>query len=74
MTNDFINLIGRTFKNRRDLHDSGIHRGLMRGISPGGESVVLSGGYVDDLDEGDLVIYTGEGGRAQNSRTHTHEL
>jgi putative restriction endonuclease len=24
---------------------------------------VLSGGYVDDNDEGDVIIYTGQGGR-----------
>jgi hypothetical protein len=35
----------------------------MNGIAPNGTSIVLSGGYVDDLDEGDLIVYTGEGGR-----------
>lgn len=38
----------------------------MRGIAPEGKSIVLSGGYVDDVDDGDLVIYTGEGGRDPN--------
>ncbi len=35
----------------------------MRGIAPGGTSIALSGGYIDDIDEGETIIYTGEGGR-----------
>ena len=35
----------------------------MRGISPSGTSIVLSGGYIDDEDNGTLIVYTGEGGR-----------
>lgn len=58
---------GRIFKDRRALHDAGIHRGLQQGIGAKGESIVLSGGYVDDIDEGDVIIYTGEGGRDPNS-------
>ena len=54
---------GTVFASRRDLHAAGIHRGLQRGIGTKGESIVLSGGYVDDEDLGDLIIYTGEGGR-----------
>ena len=54
---------GTVFASRRDLHDAGVHRGLQRGIGSKGESIVLSGGYVDDEDHGDLIIYTGEGGR-----------
>jgi putative restriction endonuclease len=51
------------FRDRRELHDRKLHRGLMRGIAPHGSSIVLSGGYVDDEDLGDVIIYTGEGGR-----------
>jgi len=54
---------GNTYANRVELHEAGIHRGLMRGIAPMGQSIVLSGGYVDDQDEGDFITYTGEGGR-----------
>jgi putative restriction endonuclease len=39
----------------------------MRGIAPHGSSIVLSGGYVDDEDMGDVIIYTGEGGRDPNT-------
>ena len=55
---------GTLYKGRKELHDAGVHCGHMRGIAEkGGESIVLSGGYKDDKDEGDVVIYTGEGGR-----------
>ena len=59
--------VGQLYKNRRALHDANIHRGLMNGIAPQGASIVLSGGYIDDIDEGNLIIYTGEGGRDPNS-------
>jgi putative restriction endonuclease len=60
---------GTLFSSRKELHDAGIHRGLMRGIAPEGNSIVLSGGYIDDVDDGDVIIYTGEGGRdARTSR------
>ncbi len=55
---------GTLFKGRKELHAAGVHCGLMVGIAAkGGESIVLSGGYKDDRDEGDIIIYTGEGGR-----------
>jgi putative restriction endonuclease len=54
---------GQIFENRRELHDANVHRGLMRGIGARGASIVLSGGYADDKDYGDEIIYTGEGGR-----------
>ena len=59
--------VGSTYTNRQALHDAEIHRGLMRGIAPKGESIVLSGGYVDDIDLGNEIIYTGEGGRDSNT-------
>jgi putative restriction endonuclease len=36
-------------------------------IAPQGHSIVLSGGYTDDEDYGDVIIYTGEGGRDQKT-------
>lgn len=58
---------GQIFADRKALHAAGAHRGLMRGIAPKGESIVLSGGYVDDEDEGNRITYTGEGGRDSNT-------
>jgi len=44
-----------------------VHRQLQAGIVgsaiTGAESIVLSGGYVDDEDHGSEIIYTGHGGR-----------
>ena len=59
--------VGQSFTDRQELHNRNIHRGLMRGIAPRGLSIVMSGGYIDDEDQGDLVIYTGEGGRDSNT-------
>ncbi len=58
---------GAIFENRQALHDAGIHAGTQGGIGGGGESIVLSGGYVDDIDNGTEIIYTGQGGRDPNS-------
>ncbi len=58
---------GSEFADRRILHDLGVHKNLQKGIGVEGASIVLSGGYVDDSDEGDEVIYTGEGGRDPNT-------
>jgi putative restriction endonuclease len=54
---------GTLFRSRQELYDKKLHRALMSGIAPHGSSIVLSGGYVDDEDFGDVIIYTGEGGR-----------
>ena len=55
------------FVNRQELRDAGVHLPTQAGISgsasEGADSIVLSGGYEDDCDEGDVILYTGEGGR-----------
>lgn len=57
---------GSWFENRAALALAGVHRPLVAGISGGAtapaESIVLSGGYEDDWDSGDTIIYTGHGG------------
>ena len=61
---------GSTYVNREVLSQAGVHRPLQGGICGGGdgaESIVVSGGYVDDQDYGDLIVYTGQGGRDPNS-------
>jgi putative restriction endonuclease len=60
--------VGAHFANRRALYEAGVHRDVRRGICGsatqlGAESIVLSAGYEDDEDFGDLVYYTGQGGR-----------
>jgi putative restriction endonuclease len=57
--------IGSTFENRTTLASTPVHRPRMDGIcggKDGTESIVVSGGYVDDEDYGQEIIYTGHGG------------
>ena len=62
---------GTHFDDRRALYDSGVHRTLQAGIvgraADGAESIVLSGGYVDDEDAGHIIFHTGDGGRDPQS-------
>jgi putative restriction endonuclease len=62
---------GQLFKNRLDLSFSKIHKPTQAGISgsqnEGADSIVVSGGYEDDEDYGDIIIYTGHGGREEGS-------
>ena len=66
--------IGSTFDSRRHLSQCGVHRPTQAGISggadEGADSIVLSGGYEDDEDYGDTIIYTGHGGQDTNTRQH----
>lgn len=59
--------IGDTFRNRLELSKSGVHKPIQAGISgsqkEGSDSIIVSGGYEDDEDYGDVIIYTGHGGR-----------
>jgi len=58
---------GEMFRNRIELSQSGLHNLVQSGIWRAGTkyavSVVVSGGYVDDEDNGDSILYTGQGGR-----------
>ena len=58
--------IGATFASRKELAKSSLHRPIQAGISgsekDGADSIVVSGGYEDDEDFGDEIIYTGHGG------------
>ena len=58
--------VGQIFNSRRDLADAGVHAPLMAGIwgaQEGAYSIVLSGGYEDDVDDLDYILYTGQGGQ-----------
>jgi putative restriction endonuclease len=58
---------GSEFESRIELSHAGVHRPTQAGISgiskEGADSIVLSGGYEDDQDNGHEIIYTGHGGR-----------
>ena len=59
-------LIGAKFLSRMELSQAKVHRPSMAGIcgsaATGAESIVMSGGYEDDEDNGDEIVYTGHGG------------
>lgn len=58
--------VGSEFQDREALHQAGVHRPLQAGISgaadEGADSIVVAGGYEDDEDFGDVIVYTGHGG------------
>jgi hypothetical protein len=57
---------GQLFNDRQSLIDAKLHRSTMSGIdgngTDGAAAIVLSGGFEDDEDLGDVIIYTGHGG------------
>jgi predicted restriction endonuclease len=63
--------VGTVFADRTVLSERQAHRAAQGGITgtqqTGAESVVVSGGYEDDEDYGDLLIYTGHGGRDEKT-------
>ncbi|CAJ1932903.1 unnamed protein product [Sphenostylis stenocarpa] len=76
--------IGDVFLYRMELCVVGLHGQPQAGIdylpaslSSNGEpiatSVIVSGGYEDDVDEGDVITYTGHGGQDKNSRQVFHQ-
>lgn len=76
--------VGDVFFFRTELCVLGIHGQLQAGIdflssshSSNGEpiatSVIVSGGYEDDEDTGDEIVYTGHGGQDKNSKHVFHQ-
>lgn len=62
---------GYHFEGRKEMMPSSFHRNWGAGIDGNGNegtsAIVLSGGYEDDEDQGDVIIYTGAGGNDPNS-------
>ena len=60
------NPVGTTYASRQEAAKAGVHRVMVQGISgngtAGAESISVNGGYEDDEDLGDEIIYTGAGG------------
>ena len=62
--------VGTIFASRKAAAEAGIHLPYVAGISggqDGADSIVVSGGYEDDEDKGDEIIYTGHGGNSPGS-------
>jgi putative restriction endonuclease len=62
---------GHWFLGRKEMMPSSFHRNWGSGIDGNGKdgtaAIVLSGGYEDDEDNGDEIIYTGAGGNDPNT-------
>ncbi|KAJ9587699.1 hypothetical protein L9F63_018879 [Diploptera punctata] len=69
--------VGTAWLFRVQVSESGVHRPPVGGIhgreSDGAYSIVLSGGYEDDVDNGDDFLYTGSGGRDLSGNKRTAE-
>jgi putative restriction endonuclease len=69
---------GSCFASREELSQAGVHRPRVAGISgrghEGADSVVLAGRYENTEDYGDVILYTGHGGReAETNRQISHQ-
>jgi putative restriction endonuclease len=69
--------VGTEFASRADLSASGVHRPTQAGIcgsgTEGAESIVVSGGYEDDEDYGDYLIYGGQAGFDPNTKQQNED-
>ncbi|KAF6212932.1 hypothetical protein GE061_010644 [Apolygus lucorum] len=69
--------VGTMWKYRFQVAESGVHRTQVAGIhgrdKEGAFSIALSGGYEDDVDNGDEFLYTGSGGRDLSGNKRTAE-
>ncbi|KAK4425379.1 Histone-lysine N-methyltransferase family member SUVH9 [Sesamum alatum] len=76
--------IGDVFFFRMELCVIGLHGQAQAGIdyvpssqSSNGEpiatSIIVSGGYEDDEDAGDVIVYTGHGGQDKNNKQVVHQ-
>ncbi|KAJ7427209.1 E3 ubiquitin-protein ligase UHRF1 [Willisornis vidua] len=69
--------VGTMWKFRVQVSEAGVHRPHVAGIhgrsNDGAYSLVLSGGYEDDIDHGNSFTYTGSGGRDLSGNKRTAE-
>lgn len=69
--------VGTLWKFRVQVSEAGVHRPHVAGIhgreDDGAYSIVLSGGYEDDNDDGEEFFYTGSGGRDLSGNKRTAE-
>ncbi|GAA5003151.1 YDG/SRA domain-containing protein [Kitasatospora paranensis] len=70
--------VGSQYQWRRELSAAGVHAPLMGGIHgnsrEGADSIVVSGGYPDDEDHGDVIIYTGHGGQQGGRQVRDQDI
>ncbi|KAH7912037.1 SRA-YDG [Hygrophoropsis aurantiaca] len=67
--------VGTTWTSRKECGKSGVHSPIQAGIhgdshdNHGAFSICLSGGYEDNVDSGETIIYVGAGGQDPNEGT-----
>lgn len=70
--------VGTTFSSRKALAAASVHNPPQGGIwgkqKEDAKSIVVSGGYPDDEDYNDEIIYTGQGGQTEGRHTHDQKL
>lgn len=70
--------VGTHFESREAVRLAGLHRHAQGGISgnyeDGADAIVVSGGYVDDRDYGDRIVYTGQGGQSNGRQVADQTL
>ncbi|XP_033846195.1 E3 ubiquitin-protein ligase UHRF2-like isoform X1 [Periophthalmus magnuspinnatus] len=72
--------VGTTWKFRVQVSEAGVHRphvgGIHGRVHDGAYSLVLAGGFEDEVDRGDEFTYTGSGGRdlSGNKRIGEHSF
>ena len=65
------NPVGTTYASRMEASKARVHIQTQAGIAgdkTGAESICVSGGYKDDEDRGEVIIYTGHGGQDSSGR------
>lgn len=69
--------VGMLWRTRQDVSAAKVHRPTIAGISgtkaDGADSIVVSGGYEDDQDFGEEIIYTGAGGNDPGTGKQTSD-
>ena len=64
--------VGQIFSNRKEASVLGVHAPPIAGISgserEGADSLVVAGGYIDNQDFGNVIIYTGQGGNNPDNK------
>ena len=69
--------VGTQWLFRMQCSEAGVHRPPVRGThgteKEGCQSIVISGGYEDDVDDGEEFTYTGSGGRDLSGNKRTAE-
>jgi putative restriction endonuclease len=68
---------GDVFASYEELRQAGVHRDVRQGITgnkkDGAESIVLAGHY-EDVDNGDVIYYTGQGGQGDGRQVEDQSL